>query len=269
VELAYTAGVNLTVTALDGHGVSLLPPTAPEFDRIARPLIGERVADLALGLKPMLTIVSNAREATIVSFSVVWHVTHPSGTTRCWGHASFPKAVCGDVLAADEVGLRAGDRWVHARQVAIHGWGDNDAYYDQFLGQFVDQEKTLVVNASDLRIELNAVIFADGTLAGPDDDAQLSTLFATYVGAKQAWYRQIVDVFRAGGSVEDAFRPLNRFQADLTARMADVPFGSESALWEVQAAAEARQWLDRLPAQDLRRRLEENIRLEPFVIRRE
>ena len=190
----------ITTTGLDGEGVTLLPPTAPEFDSVARPLIGERVADLALRLKPMLVVVSNRSEKPIVSFSVVWHVRYPSGqTTRCWGHASFPKAVCGDALAAGERARTAGDDWVHAREVVIHGWGDHDSYYDQFLGQFVDQEKTLVASASELRIELNAVIFADGELVGPDDEAQLAGLFGVYVGAKQAWYRQIVDVLRRGG----------------------------------------------------------------------
>ena len=63
--------------------------------------------------------------------------------------------------------------------------------------------------------------------------------------------------------------PLHRFQAEASARvLAGEPFGTESSMWETQAAGEARQWLERLPDQDLQRRLEESIRLEPFVIRR-
>lgn len=57
-----------------------------------------------------------------------------------------------------------------------HRWGYLDEYYDQFLGQFVDQKDALLVDAVDLHIELNAVIFADGTLVRPDDESMWSIL---------------------------------------------------------------------------------------------
>jgi hypothetical protein len=44
------------VTGLDADGVGLIAPTAPQFDELARPMVG-RVADVALRLKPLLVIV--------------------------------------------------------------------------------------------------------------------------------------------------------------------------------------------------------------------
>ncbi len=41
-----------------------------------------------------------------------------------------------------------------------------------------------LANAVDLHIELNAVIFEDGLLIGPDDHSRLTDLFSTYVQAK-------------------------------------------------------------------------------------
>jgi hypothetical protein len=49
----------LRVNGLDAEGVKLISPASPDFDELARPLMGERFAHVGLQLKPMLAIVSN------------------------------------------------------------------------------------------------------------------------------------------------------------------------------------------------------------------
>ena len=61
--------LTIHVNGIDAHGVGLLSPERPEFDEIARPLLGERIADIGLRLKPMLVLVSND-SAAIVSLSL-------------------------------------------------------------------------------------------------------------------------------------------------------------------------------------------------------
>jgi hypothetical protein len=56
-------------------------PTDPHFDKLARPLIGERVADIVLKLKPMLVIVANDSNHTIASLSIVWTLRYQNGRT--------------------------------------------------------------------------------------------------------------------------------------------------------------------------------------------
>ena len=182
--------LSIRIKGLDACGVELLSPIRPEFDELARPLLGERIADIGLTLKPMLVIVSNDSNRTVVSLSLVWRVTHRDGRTRRhWGHTSFPEVICGDVLLnLQPAGLETGQRRIEANGLVIHRWGYLDEYYDQFLGQFVDQKDALLADAVELHIELNAVIFADGTLIGPDDQSALTDLFSTYVRAKQGWY---------------------------------------------------------------------------------
>ena len=98
--------LSIRASGLNAYGLELLSPTRPEFDAIARPLIGERIADAALRLKPMLVIVSNENAQMVVSLSLVWHVVHrdgarvladtepqrPTGLNRrsayCWNAAS-------------------------------------------------------------------------------------------------------------------------------------------------------------------------------------
>jgi hypothetical protein len=71
--------VPIILKAFDQHGIRLIPPTHPEFDDLARPLIG-RVADIGLKLKPMLVIVSNESQQTVVSYSKTWTARLPRWT---------------------------------------------------------------------------------------------------------------------------------------------------------------------------------------------
>jgi hypothetical protein len=221
----------------------------------------------------MLVIVSNQNVRTVVSLSLVWSVTHRSGrTTQFWGHTSFPHVICGDVvLGHHPAGLETGQGRIETNGVVIHGWGYGDEYFDQFLGQFVDQKDTLLANAVDLQIELNAVIFADGTLVGADDQSALTDLFSAYVQAKQDCYRGIIEALDAGQSVAESFAPVERFLADATTRMrAENQFAREkqAELWTHQAAAEARRWRRRYADEDIPSLLKQAIRLDPFTIRR-
>jgi hypothetical protein len=264
---------SIRVDGLDAHGIELLSPTRPEFDEFARPLLGDRVADIGLKLKPMLVIVSNESIRTVVSLSLVWRVTHRDGrTTEFWGHTSFPEVICGDVVLNHyPAGLETGQRRIEANGLVIHRWGYLDEYYDQFLGQFVEEKDTLLRNATDLHIELNAVIFADGTLIGADDQARLAELFSTYVLAKQTWYRGIIEALDAGQSVAESFEPVERFLADATNRFRagkQLAHETPADVWMRQAGADARRWRRRHPDEAIHRLLKQEIRLDPFTIRR-
>jgi len=205
--------------------------------------------------------------------SLVWRVTHRDGrTTQFWGHTSFPEVICGDVLLSHHpAGLETGQRRIEANGLVIHGWGYGDEYYDQFLGQFVDQKDTLLAHAVELHIELNAVIFADGTLIGPDDQSALTDLFSTYVQAKQDGYRGIIAALDAGQSGAESFAPVERFLADATNRMRarnQVVREKPADLWTHQAAADAGRWRRRYADGDIAPLLKQVIRLDPFTIRR-
>jgi hypothetical protein len=238
---------------------------------MARPLLGERIADIGLQLKPMLVIVSNETSQTIVSLSVVWRVTHQSGRrTSFWSHTSFADVVCGDVLVSHQpLGLEAGQQRIEANGVVIHRWGYGDAYFDQFLGQFVDQRNALLGNALELQIALDAVIFEDGTLVGPDEETALSERFSTYVRAKQEWYRGIVEALDRGESVAQAFAPVERFWADARAQRRVLPrtFGPTD-LWTEQAAADATRWRRKFADEEIPALLRQSLRLDPFIVRR-
>jgi len=261
--------LSITVKAFDEDGVRIIPPTNPDFDALARPLIG-RVADIGLQLKPMLAIVSNESQQTVVSYSKTWTARYSDGrTSRIRSHTSFPETVCGDVLVArDPEALPPGGKRIEAANLVIQGYAQSEPYYDQFLGQFIVEKNQMLAHAEELSIGLDAVIFADGTIVGTDQERWLTGLFSEYVAEKQAWYREILSRLDAGASVEDAYAPLRVFQQE---RSADVrspqPGHRHLQLWKTQAAADAQRWRRMFSDDDLPQLLKRLIRLEPFEIR--
>jgi hypothetical protein len=251
--------------------LTLLSPSDPAFDGMAAPLLG-RVTDLALRLKPFLVIVTNESQKTVVSFSKKWSVAHKGGrSTTFREHISFPEVVCGDTLVSrGQKGLLPGARRIEANGVLIHGWGDHDEYFDQFLPQFFDQNDRLLANATDLVFELTAAIFDDGTLIGPDDESWLHDTFSGIVEAKQQWYRGVLDALDAGRSVAEAFEPVDRFCAGWVRRLEarEPPHGDERLVWKRESAGDVQRWRRRFADDEIPGLLREAIRLEPFVIRR-
>ena len=169
----------IRVKAFDQHGIRLIPPTHADFDELAGPLIG-RVANIGLKLKPMLTIVSNESQQTIVSYSKTWTARYAGGRTSVIrSHTSFPDTVCGDILIADDPkALPPGGKRVESANVMIQGYAQSEPYYDQFLDQFIVEKDQMLRRAEELRIELDAVIFADGRIIGNDQEGWLSDLFS-------------------------------------------------------------------------------------------
>ena len=260
-----------TVRVMAPDGLRVVSPTQPEFDALARPWLG-RVADLALELKPMLVLVTNEAEDTVVSFSTIWRITHRDGyttTSRC--HASFPHAVCRDFLnRPHEAPLTPGTTRLEANGLVIHGWGDGDPYYDQFLPQFITEKEALLREAAELVIDVNAAIFADGTLVGSDDESWLEQLFSSCIAAKQRWYGEVIAALDEGASVQDAFAPVERFVSEASEqrrsghrRLSD----TFADIWTEIAAQDAALWQHQHAKDDIPRLLR-TIRLEPFVIRR-
>lgn len=263
--------VRIRITDFEEDGIRIMPPTHPGFDDLARPLIG-RVADIGLQLKPMLAIVSNESPRTVVSYSKRWTARYTGGrTSSIRSHTSFPETVCGDVLIArDPDAFPPGARRIETASLVIQGYAQSEPYYDQFLDQFIVEKDRMLAHAESLSIELEAVIFSDGTLVGPDPDGWLGDLFSRCVAEKQAWYREILSRLNAGASVEEAYEPIRAFQEERQAYMRSRQPGGhrDLQLWKTQAAADTQRWRRNCTDEELPHLLKAAIRLEPFALRR-
>ena len=81
--------LSIHVSDFRADGIKVIPATGDDFDALARPLIG-RVADIGIQLKPLLFVVSNESEHTIVSFSKPGRFDTKMGARRCEVTRAFP-----------------------------------------------------------------------------------------------------------------------------------------------------------------------------------
>lgn len=261
--------VPLTVRGLDADGVTLISPLSPQFDAIARPLIGSR-ANRILRMKPMLAVVENSAARRVVAISLAWRIRKPVGGLLARTNSIFPHVVCGDqAIARQRPGVRPGEHHLVASSCVVEGL-DDIPENDGWIEDLVRERDRAVEGAVDVAIELDAVIFDDGRLIGPDEDGWLSGLFGAYVAAKQEWYRGILDALNRGKTVEQAYAPVRAFQEETMRRMMSGDrdhLRNTDLLWQTQAAADAAAWRRHYADAEIPALLE-SIRLEPFVIRR-
>jgi hypothetical protein len=222
-------------------------------------------APVALELKPCIVIVSNESSLVVVAYSVTFWFTFRSGEShRHSVHFKYPDAVANTAADAADNGTgidsamalraRLRGREIRPGEQRVVGagfelWPDADVvtYRSSYL-EMSETRKDLTA----LQIELDAVIFDDGLLLGPDH-AGLAEHFAEYVAAKQDVYRGMVERIDGSGVSDDIFAPLR----ESIARRSENPIVSE-------AAAEALG----LQHNIMRDVFQQVLRPEPFIIRR-
>ena len=252
----------LTIDVAGLEGVTVISPASPAFDTLATPLLG-RLAERALRLKPYLAIVWNQAPRTVVAFTSQW-ISFPNeygATTTGRSHHKFPDAVCGPALArTPQQGLPPGGHMVisAACRVARESLESGDG---EWLDQFVREKESELAPATNLRIGLDAVIFDDGVLVGPDATG-LATAFGIHVSAKQEIYATLNQRLKECNASEDFFSPVRAMLVNLR-NLSPQMLRDPVVLERNQAAAEVISWQRRTLLEQLK-----SARTEPFVIRR-
>jgi hypothetical protein len=239
------------------HGVTLTPAADEDFDTRAQTILGGRAAAV-LEVKPLLAIVGNRNPRTIVAYTVAWTVTRrneSSETTHT--QFKFPDAVAGTgnglaLLQGRE--LKPGDQRLVGMGFEVWPVEYVDSYRD-----FGCRAKAQLGEVKSLRIALDAVIFDDGWMLGPDE-SRLAEHFIAYVRAKQLRYRDLVVGLETGRLGDDVFAPLRQALAAPHEPNPRDPLG----IYDRQSAADVLDLHDRVVLEVFRRAL----RREPFSIRR-
>lgn len=255
-------GCHIEIKGSGADGVMLVSPTNPEFNSRVHSLLPES-ARVAMELKPWIAIVSNQSSRVVVAYSVTFWSTFGSGESqRNTVHFKYPDAVANadarEYGAASDLGValraRFRGREIRPGEQRVVGagfelWPDSDVvtYRESYI-EMSEAPKDLTA----LQIELDAVIFDDGLLLGPDH-AGLAEQFAEYVVAKQDVYRSMVERIDGSGVSDDIFAPLR----EAVARRSENPIASE-------AAAEALG----LQHNIMRDVFFQVVRPKPFIIRR-
>jgi len=245
-------------TGFEEAGVFLIPPTAADFDARVRQMFPQEAA-VALELKPYLVIVLNNSPHTIVAYDVHFTFNNRSGETgNHFVQFKFPDAVAGS--SGDPVFSRGREIQPGEQRLVGIGYEVSSEEYVKTYRDWGLQENAGHRNTTELRVELDAVIFDDGKLLGADtefQDMRFSDHFAAYLKAKQDLYRSIAENIESGKSLDDAFHPFE-----------GPPMPSNLDLYQGLAKQEARALRRKLGDRAIYETITKAIRKQPFVIHR-
>ncbi len=239
-----------------------MSPADLEFDTAVRSLFKGNCNEL-LKLKPFLTIVSNRCDRTLIAYTLMWNLVQSSAHIT-FDQRKYPDAVA---PATPQRGneIRPGEQKLTAMAIEINcgRWGE-PATEDFYLRQFDDWLKEYK-DATSLTISIDAAIFEDGEILGPNK-SDLDQDFLAYVDAKQEFYRMIVESLDSGLFLDEAFAPI---EAVIKANTANPMLGWENVRtrWKMIAAPEVRSWRMRYGDEAVPDIYRRTLRQKPFEIR--
>lgn len=259
----------LAVSGLEGVPVDLVSPADPSFNERVRTAI-PRWADLAVQLKPLMTIVVNRRPETLVAYAIEFDITRRDDTyDRTLVQFKYPDAVAGRGNAAAnpfarDFEVRSGEMRVIGTDFHIMPDEDNT-----WLASYVNVGRSRLENAARIAIRLDAAIFENGEFAGPDQ-SNLGAHFSAYLDAKQKLYEQITSRLCSGESVSAVFQVLSD---EMRALMAQLQAGPSHPLdlestYRFDAIGEARRARVQVGDSAVLETFEKGIRYRPFALRR-
>ena len=163
----------------------------------------------------MLVIVSNDNARTVVSLSVVWHVTNREGRTSQYSGA---RELSGGDLRRRRPQPRSGRAQDRGAADEANGiwdpWVGPSGRVPRSVPRSVRRARRTrcwrAPSTSAYRAQRRHLRRRPARLV-LDDQSTLTDLFATYVQAKQDWYRGILEALDAGQSVAESFAPVERF----------------------------------------------------------
>lgn len=256
----------IVTTISPSPDVVIVSPEDPAFDAIARRLLGAAASGRALDLKPFLVIVSNRSPDTVVAFEVAWKTTYTDQrASNEYTEFKYPDGAMPAILDGQDPPLAPGDERLVGREFQLDpSWTAADVQ-DVLLGTIQHQQAEMP-QIERVDISLDAVIFADGLLVGPDTQG-FSKTFASYVDEKQKWIRQVVADLDAGRSMDQAFQTIS----EVSQQKPSPPTGPNrdwSAFYRREAAAELFNLRRRVGDKAISSIFRKAIRTEPFIIRR-
>ena len=270
----------MKATGLDQDGVKLISPMDPSFDSTVDKIAARGFADLLKKSKPWVTVVSNESIRKIVAFSTVFRMTDGEGHTST--NSSYfvaPDAIGNpglDFGHHSERGVAAfSGKRLTALGVAIPesepmdlkspDW-DHDRTWQWIIdetGKFISHTAAEYSSARTVEIGLDAVIFEDGLLIGPDANG-LAAHFDSVVRARQDLYRAIIRRIERGENVEAIFQAaIKENSPENSANLVDAGLMARS-----EALSAARALRKKYGDEKIREILQRALLPAPFVIRK-
>ena len=253
---------------LDKAGVTLVTAASADFETQVRKETG-KWADAALHSSPQLALVKNESPQTIVAYAVSFKSIRPDGKWD-FHHIEFkyPDAV---VTTDPEFGPLLRDREIRPseQRLVSRDFEIDPALDNSWLSQMIDMQQkdlgefTRGEDIATLEIAIDAVLFEDGRLLGPNR-SQVDTRFLLLLQRKQELYRNVIDLMASGRSLGDALLKLQPALPTTTQAMEEMldDHLARSAIGDV------RRWRARYGDERAADVLRHAVRREPFAIRK-
>jgi hypothetical protein len=259
----------VVVNGLDSAGVALISPEDPNFDSTAKRLLSPKTATVVLNLKPSVVIVSNRSTRAVVCFALVWKITDKDGRTSTTSvQFKYPDALTGvpetnldNPRSREGLSLMSGESRIAAPEMEIGPSWDDDFYLNQ-LREYAESQNRDLSTASRVEIDLDAAIFSDGLLVGPDQ-TNVDKDFTLYFESKQKLFRQIVSDIDAGRTLDQAFDPIKTLAANRISPR------DRAGFYQTLAAQDINRLRRRLGDSAVTETVRRSVRTEPFAVHRE
>jgi hypothetical protein len=196
--------------ALDKAGVTLVTAASADFEAQVRNE-ARHWADAALLASPQLVIVRNGSPDTIVAYAISFKSTRPDGK---WDFHYIEFKYADAVVTTDpEIALMLRDREIRPaeQRLVSRSFEIDPAQDNSWLQTMVDFQKTDLAEFAlgqrfcELEIAVDAVLFEDGRLLGPNQ-SHMDPRFLLLLERKQELYRTVTELMGSGNSLEDALR---------------------------------------------------------------
>ena len=202
----------IRVIGLDDEGITLVTAASADFEAQVRAEAG-KWADSALLSSPQLAIVRNKSPHTIVGYAISFKSTRPDGIWD-FHHIEFkyPDAVA---TTDPDTALMLRDREIRPSEQRLlsRSFEVNPALDNSWIPQIVEWQNNELTEFArgeaftGLEIAIDAVVFEDGRLLGPNK-SQVDTRFLLFVNRKQELYRAATELMASGKSLGDALNTL-------------------------------------------------------------
>jgi len=183
-------------------GVEIIARGDPRFDPEARQIVGAKL-DLVKTLSPLLMLIKNNSQHTIVAYSPEWDLKRGGEEIPWVALRAFPMAISGPECDVPH------DRPIRPGEERLEGMNSEVGIHPDDASTDAKYQAEDLTGVTAVKAHLDAVIFDNGTLIGPDRN-NLPEKFVPYVEDHQSLYRSILASLQAGEPAEKLYDSLEQ-----------------------------------------------------------
>jgi hypothetical protein len=195
------SGAGMKALDLKSDGVTLTVPSDPEFEkRIELSLQQNSRSDAVHAVKGISALLQNSSKKVIVGYALRWRFTHPDGTSTLRrvtyvqpgalldaGHAKHPSNV------ARSTTIAPGESRLISEVSSLGANSQTHLGEDLRVLQRVDEINALVSRSSEVTVAVDAILFDDGSFAGPDETHFIENFVRSF-DSVQEFYRHLIEL---------------------------------------------------------------------------